>query len=441
MRSFTRPPAFIGAGLTALLLMVASCSSSTSTEQSGDSTGGEDPLPAGSVDAADPTSSPSTGSTPSTARSESVDGSGADPSTPAENTTSTGETYPVADASWSDCGGRFQCATVDMPLDHDDPTGSTIEIGLIRIEAPEPAHGSIFVNLGGPGGSAIGAIRAGFDLDEETMSRYHLVGFDPRGIGASAPLRCGVDLTAGPRPDFSPDTDEEAEELDRQAKSLAQDCARLDGELLPHLGTDSVIRDLDLLRQAVGDSELHYFGLSYGTLIGLRYAERYPAVVGHMVLDGVVDPAFSLADLLRQQAGEFDRAFQVIDAGCGTALRCPDGGITASYDRVLQSLEDLGPQGDVGPAELQFATLIAMYSEELWPRYSIALSEAETGNFAAIENLHDLYAGAISFSAYIAVLCIDSQVPIGAEAWDDLATELDELSPRFGSALANEVRS
>jgi pimeloyl-ACP methyl ester carboxylesterase len=145
------------------------------------------------------------------------------------------------------------------------------------------------------------------------MADYHLVGFDPRGVGASAPLACDIDLTAGPRLDLSPDSEVEWAALDRQARTLAERCDRLDGSRLAQLGTESVVRDLELLRQAVGDPELHYLGLSYGTLIGLRYAERYPRSVGHMVLDGVVDPSFGLADLLRQQADEFERALLAMD--------------------------------------------------------------------------------------------------------------------------------
>ncbi len=312
---------------------------------------------------------------------------------------------------------------------------------MARVPSAGEPLGTIFVNLGGPGGSAINSIRNGFRLDEETMARYHLVGFDPRGIGRSSPLECEINLTAGPRPDFSPDDPAEVSALDEQAKALAEACGESDGLLLPHLSTDSVVADLDLLRQAVGDAELHYIGLSYGTMIGLRYAERFPKLVGHMVLDGVVDPSFSLIDLLRQQALAFEQSFVNLDQACGAVLSCPSAGLAATYDRLARRLDETGPEGGVGSAELEIATLIAMYSENLWQRYASALADADRGDSTELGRLHDLYVGGISFAAYLAVSCIDSPSPIGAEGWDAAAAELSELAPRFGAALANEVRS
>ncbi len=381
-------------------------------------------------------------------RVESPDGSPAPTSAPANASPkatgpvaeSGGEDFPVAAAVWAACGGGLECATVEVPLDHDDPDGARIDLALLRVPASEQPKGSILVNPGGPGGSGVNSIRNGFRLDEATMADHHLVGFDPRGIGSSTALRCTIDLTDGPRPDLSPDDEREAELLDRQARALAEQCGRLDGTLLPHLGTDSVIRDLDLLRQAVGDDRLHYFGSSYGTLIGLRYAERYPTLVGRLVLDGVVDPSFSLSDLLRQQAAEFERAFLVLDDACNTTLECPRGGLVAAYDRLRQELEP-APDGTVGTTELEVATLIAMYSERLWPRYAAALIAAEEGDPSGIELLHDLYVGGINFATYLAVSCIDSRSPVGPAGWDALAAELSSIAPRFGATLANELRS
>lgn len=354
--------------------------------------------------------------------------------------TPAGET-PVARAIWDSCFTRFECATVEVPLDHDQPSGPTIDIGLIRVPASGKPLGSVFVNLGGPGGSAINSIRNGFSLDDMTMTNYHLVGFDPRGVGRSSPLTCAVDLISAPRPDFSPDSPDELAALDGEAKALADACNSTDASLLPHLDTASVVADLDLLRRSVGDSELHYIGLSYGTLIGLRYAEQFPQLVGRMVLDGVVDPSFTLVDLLRQQAQAFEASFQRLDAECGGTLSCPEGGLIAAFDRLAGSLEQTGPDGGVGTAELEIATLIAMYSNSLWPRYAAALSTAEQGNLDGIERLHDLYMGGISFTAYIAVSCIDSQSPSDPAGWDVLEAELAELAPRFGATLANELRS
>lgn len=439
----TRLAATVGRSLTFFVLLAIVASACTGSGDDGGDAGAEAQT-SEAVGGEDAEGQTETGSDLSgEAKPDSNPGS--DPGSDDEDPTDL-PVFVVEPIDWVGCDAPFECATVTVPLDHGSldaagRTERTIELGLIRIEATGDARGSIFVNLGGPGGSTVSAMRNGFRMDEDTMASYHLVGFDPRGIGLSAPLTCTIDLVGQPRPDFSPDTDEERAELDAAAQGLAQRCGEQDGELLPHVGTDSVVGDLELLRRSVGDDRLNYIGLSYGTVIGLRYADRFPERVGRMVLDGVVDPAFSLTDLLRQQATEFERAFVTLDEACGIDLECPDGGIVAAYDRVAQTLENARSDDGVGIAEFQVATLVAMYSERLWPRFSVALQAAELGNFAEIERLHDLYVGGANFAAYAAVSCIDSRSPIGSANWDDFAAQLAAIAPRFGAALANELRT
>jgi pimeloyl-ACP methyl ester carboxylesterase len=329
---------------------------------------------------------------------------------------------------------------VSVPVDHQEPDGPTVELALVRRPATGDPQGTIFVNPGGPGASGFDFVASGFQLDQATSSRYHLVGFDPRGVGRSATIGCDVDRAAGPLPDTSPDDQAEAEALDEDARAFARACAEADSPLLPHVDTTSVARDLDLLRQAVGDEQLHYYGFSYGTLIGLVYADLLPDRIGHMVLDGVVDPTHSLPDLLRQQTSAFDGLFVRLDAACAS-LTCPDGGITATYDRVLAVLEAEGPVGEVGPAELESASLLALYDESLWPVYARALTEADQGDHQTLELLSDSFVSGVDFATYAAVECIDTPHPEGAEAWDAFARELEGLSSRFGPAVANELRA
>ncbi len=356
-----------------------------------------------------------------------------------------GGRFEVEPASWSACGDGFECATVTVPLDHDEPDGQTIDLALVRVPAPDlddsGVIGSILVNPGGPGGSGVDYVRSGFRFDPDTMDDHHLVGFDPRGVGASNPLDCNPEPADGPRPDYDPDDAEELAELDEAARALAERCQRLDGDLLPHLATASVVADLDLLRQAVGDEQLSYLGLSYGTLIGLRYAERHPERVGRMVLDGVVDPTTTLGGLLAQQARGFERVFAAVDEACGSTLECPDGGLAATYDRVAARLDTEGPIDGIGPTELAVGTLLSLYAEGLWPRYAAALADADRGNVGGIRTLYGFYADAADEAAYNAVVCTDTPVPAGSDGWDRLAAQLETQSPRFGAILANEVRA
>ncbi len=346
---------------------------------------------------------------------------------------------------WQACGPSFECADLSVPLDHDEPTGSTLSLALVRVPAQstEP-RGSIVVNPGGPGGSGIAFVERGFRFDDETMDNYHLVGFDPRGIGASSPLTCAIDRTAGPLVDFAPDSDEEAVQLDRDAQRLARQCQEADGERLAHQSTTDSARDLELVRQSLGDEMLNFVGFSYGTHLGLTYAQLFPDRVGHLVLDGVVDPAQGLSGLLRQQAIGFDRSFDRLVAACAPSptapATCPDGGVEAAYDDLLQRLE-VEVDAGLGPTEFVLATLAALYDEDSFGGYLDALLQGLRGDTGALEAISDRFASAADVAAYLSVLCVDSVFPRGGEAWDALADDLADRSSRFGPTIANEVRA
>lgn len=356
--------------------------------------------------------------------------------------------------TWESChDGIVECGLLTVPLDHDDPAGVTIDIALARSPAtgdPDEVIGTIFVNPGGPGGSGVDYVVDGFRFTPDIAARYHLVGFDPRGVGASAPIGCSLDRTIGPLVDHSPDSAEEVTALDATSAELARSCARAehgDGTrpgpgpgLLANVGTEAVARDLDLLRQAVGDDRLHYYGFSYGTLIGLVYADLFPARVGHLGLDGVVDPRLTLDQLLDQQAGAFEIAFEVMDNACGDDLTCPAGGVAPAHDRLAARLEAEGPTGEFGQTEAEMAALVSLYNDALWPTYADALDRAQRGDVSGLERLSDLFLGSISFTAYAAVFCTDSPRPEAAAGWEEFAERMAADHPRFGAVIANELR-
>ncbi|MCL3862123.1 alpha/beta hydrolase [Actinotalea sp. K2] len=211
----------------------------------------------------------------------------------------------VAAVAWGPCAvpdlpdvpATYQCATYDVPLDHADPSGPTIELALIRRPADDPdaRQGSLFVNFGGPGADAVSSIA----LVGETYfapavtAEFDVIGMDPRGIGRSTPLQC-----VGPEDDPAdyftafvwPESARDLRTVRDVNAALDARCVAEGGPLRDHMSTTAVADDLDLLRRAVGDEQLTYVGYSYGSYLGAVYANRYPDKVGALVVDGVVDP-------------------------------------------------------------------------------------------------------------------------------------------------------
>ncbi len=203
---------------------------------------------------------------------------------------------PVPALSWRSCDGGFQCAVARVPLDYRRPRGATISIAVVRHQATDPAHriGSLFFNGGGPN-EQIESFTAGFgEFPAALRARFDIVTFDPRGFGYSTAVQCFPTAAAENKflaglPPFPVGARQESAWERRYARFDAL-CAKRNGSLLDHDTTADVARDMDLLRQAVGDPVLNYVGLSYGTGLGATYANLFPAKVGHMIMDGNVNP-------------------------------------------------------------------------------------------------------------------------------------------------------
>src|SRR3954468_8138940 len=200
--------------------------------------------------------------------------------------------------AWAKChGGPFECGTLQVPLDYDQPSGATIGLGLTRLPATDPEHriGSLLVNPGGAGGpGAAFIVGVGPEpFPPDVRARYDLVGFDPRGINSSAALRCfGNDRQWAPffLPFAFPMNGDELEQRIAADHFLDDACARRGGAIAGHMATANVARDMDRLRAALGDARLHYYGVSYGSFLGDTYANMFPGRVGRLVIDGVLDP-------------------------------------------------------------------------------------------------------------------------------------------------------
>ena len=314
--------------------------------------------------AATPTSVPAPTNQTSTAAGESTDGStgGSTASTTGASASRTSvpqglESFYNQDIDWQDCSdgtSPFQCGTVTVPLDYNNPGGRTITIALKKLPASDSnaEHGSLFINPGGPGVSGIQTLETqATALPEELRAGYDIVGFDPRGVGQSTPITCWTDedisqaLTDaqnGKTPDIVPSNTASSKSLSAQDKmdrgaADAAACAQHSEvpELLDHVGTRNVARDLDVLRATSGDATLNYLGVSYGTHIGAVYADLFPGRVGRTVLDGAMDPSQRWADGEAEVTAFKEGVLRQYVEHCQAQGNCP---LTGSTDEAIAQL-------------------------------------------------------------------------------------------------------
>ncbi|WP_326754507.1 alpha/beta hydrolase [Streptomyces hirsutus] len=207
---------------------------------------------------------------------------------------------PVPQLEWSPCvqGSEFDCATAKVPLDYGNPGGRTIELAVVKRKATDPGRriGTLFFNPGGPGGPGTVQMPQNYErFPREARERFDIISWDPRGIGSSTAVNCfaspeeAADWSAGKAAGF-PVGEKERAAFIAAYKDLARRCEQRDPELLRHVSTTDTARDLDQLRQAVGESQLTYQGISYGTILGATYANLFPDKVRAMVLDSNIDP-------------------------------------------------------------------------------------------------------------------------------------------------------
>ncbi|HKA09185.1 MAG TPA: alpha/beta hydrolase [Candidatus Dormibacteraeota bacterium] len=401
--------------------------------------------------------------------------------------TTAGQPVPAAAAqaavpllTWADCGGGFQCSTALVPLDYQQPLGRSITLSVIRLPAGDPAHriGSLFMNPGGPGGSGVAFLRAvGQFFPAELRARFDLVSFDPRGVASSTPVQCfpsfGDELRFfASLPPFPVTPQEDVAFIDAFAQFDAF-CEARNADLLPHMSTANAARDMNLLRQAVGDERLTYLGFSYGTYLGATYVNLFPDRVRAVTLDGVIEPIewatgrgnqadrLPFSTRLKSDDGAYEtlQQFFALCAQAGSA-RCAfaDGSAEGSQaldhkfdtltQRLLQAPVVVPTPG--GPVTVTYAiavrlTLGALYSPSVWPQLAAALQElwlaSGGGAVGALRQTLAMAAAGTAaqpypngMDAFASIVCADSDNPHDPFAWPRAAAEADHRAPFFGAA-------
>ncbi len=386
---------------------------------------------------------------------------------------------PVASAApaaqgvkWSPCHrdqGPLDCGTVQVPLDYDEPNGATISLALIRIPAGDPARriGSLFVNPGGPGGSGFDLVLfAGrFLFPPEISARFDIVGFDPRGVARSTQLRCFGTLRQmfpylSPMP-FPVTDDEEASWIAKE-RQLVESCDQRGGKIGEHMSTANVARDLDQLRQAVGDQQLTYYGVSYGSYLGTTYANLFPDRVRAVGVDSVLDPiawaneggSIPFSTRLRSDQSAMATLREFFRLCNQAGPDCAFGpGAEGRYEALAARLRQapvLLPTPDgafsYGYSHLVGDSLGAMYNSMSWASFARFLAFLDSrADGAAVGAARDAFQRQLEFGTkrgfprypnffegLAGVMCTDTAGPSGYRAWSSAADAAEAEFGHFG---------
>ncbi len=357
--------------------------------------------------------------------------------------------------TWADCGAGVDCAKAIAPLSWQDPAAGEITLALKRKPASGDRLGSLLVNPGGPGGSGTELVDW-VPVGRKVRAAYDVVGWDPRGVDTSTPVRCLDDKRKNVA--LAEDFDDDAAglaALSAAADAWADACKDKTGELLGHVDTQSAARDMDMLRAVLGDRKLTFLGYSYGTKLGAAYAGLFPKNVGRLVLDGAIDVTLTADEETEQQAVGFEQALRAFVKDCQAGSKCPlQGGLTAGLRQIrglLNHAKDhpLRTSDRDGRRLTQtlafYGIALTLYSDDSWPMLRNALGQAlDQNDGTRLLALADLYNDRSadggftknSAEAFRAVNCLDSRQNPDPAFMRAQRDRLVREAPTMGSAFA-----
>jgi pimeloyl-ACP methyl ester carboxylesterase len=365
--------------------------------------------------------------------------------------------YQTQELKWRDCYGNYQCSSLLVPIDYADLSVGAFSLALLRYQALDQDRriGSLVVNPGGPGSSGVDyAYSAEYIVSPEILERFDIVGFDPRGVGESAAIKClnDAETDASFAADPKPDDEAEFALFISDARDYFAKCSE-NTENLTNYSTLNSARDLEILRSALGDEQLNFLGKSYGTYLGTLYAELFPESVGRFVLDGAVDPNSNNREAVLGQAIGFESALNAFISNCLNSSSCAlTGDLQSARNQVIDLLTNTaitplesksGREVTEGLVLLGIAS--ALYdSESGWPVLRDAFKEATLGSGTSFLTLADQYAGRQENGKYLSnendalqvISCLDQNELETVSTFKKGVAEFAKRAPIFGPYLA-----
>lgn len=365
--------------------------------------------------------------------------------------------YETQELNWRDCYGNYQCSSLLVPIDYEDLLVGAFSLSLLRYQALDQDRriGSLVVNPGGPGSSGVDyAYNAEYIVSPEILERFDIVGFDPRGVGDSAAIKCLSDAETDASFAADPKPDDEAEFalFISDARDYFAKCAE-NTKYLTEYSTLNSARDLEILRSVLGDQKLNFLGKSYGTYLGTLYAELFPENVGRFVLDGAVDPNARNREAMLGQATGFESALNAFISDC---LKISSCALTGNLESAQMQVIDLLAKTAATPLKSKswrevteglvlLGIASALYdSESGWPVLRDAFKEATLGSGASFLTLADQYAGREENGRYLSnendalqvIDCLDQNEIETISTFKKGVAEFSNKAPIFGPYLA-----
>lgn len=344
----------------------------------------------------------------------------------------------------------LKCAKFSVPYDYANKSKGQFTLNLMMHPATDPKRriGSMLVNPGGPGFGGTYLVENAFSyFSSDLMDRFDIVAWDPRGTGKSTPfVDCVSDYDKYFTTDPTPETDAEHEALVSATKLFSEECKKNSGEILPYISTNNTVRDMDMIRAALGEAKISYLGFSYGSELGATWATMFPGTVRVAVLDGAADPNADYMEGGLQQAAGFEKQLTVFLSRCSADPDCKfhnGGKAEEAFDALMLSVDEKPivvskNRAPVNQAIAYTAVSQAMYSSSLWFQLESALANAQKGDGAGLMDLYDDYYQRQSdgtygneLEAFNAIYCLDDPGPLTVEETDSFLPAFKKAAPRM----------